>query len=82
VTGGSWPTSTRRRSCSWESLECVQFDITTARSWASWKRRHRQCCGCGRTQSAKGNCERKKTQMGRQSPEPALGVHYKKLFNL
>jgi hypothetical protein len=68
VRGGSWPTSTRRRSFLWETLERVQFDITTVRSWASWKRRQRQCCGCGRTRSAKGKRERKKKQMGRQSP--------------
>jgi hypothetical protein len=35
VRGRSWPTSTRWRSCSWETLELVQFDITTAWSWAS-----------------------------------------------
>jgi hypothetical protein len=33
VRGGSWPASTRRRSCSRETLECVQFDIATAKSW-------------------------------------------------
>jgi hypothetical protein len=32
VSGGSWPASTRWRSCSRETLERVQFDIATARS--------------------------------------------------
>jgi hypothetical protein len=47
VRGGSWPASTRRMSYSWETLERVQFDITTARPRASWKRRLQRCCGCG-----------------------------------
>jgi hypothetical protein len=46
------------------------------RSRASWKRSQRWCCGCGRTWSAKGKCERKKKQVGRQSPEPALGAWF------
>jgi hypothetical protein len=25
MRGGSWPASTRRRSCSWETLERIQF---------------------------------------------------------
>jgi hypothetical protein len=66
------------RSCSWETLERVRFDITTARSWAGWKRKQRRCCGCGRTRSTKGECERKKKQMGRQSPEPTLDARFLK----
>jgi hypothetical protein len=38
VRGGSWPASTRRRSYSWEMLERVQFDISAAKSWTSFKR--------------------------------------------
>jgi hypothetical protein len=57
-------------------LERVQFDITAARSWAVWKHEQRRCCGCGRAQGAKGKCERKKKQMGRQSTEPALDAWF------
>jgi hypothetical protein len=39
VSGGSWPASTRRRSCSREMLERVQFNITAAESMAGWKRK-------------------------------------------
>jgi hypothetical protein len=34
VRGGSCPASTRRRSCSWETLERVQFDIAAVKPWA------------------------------------------------
>jgi hypothetical protein len=33
VRESSWPTSTRRRSCLRETLERVQFDIATVKSW-------------------------------------------------
>jgi hypothetical protein len=70
VSGGSWPASTRRRSCSRETLARVQFDIVAAESRASWRHKKRWCCRCERTRRAEGECERKK-MMGKQSPEPA-----------
>jgi hypothetical protein len=76
VRGGSRPASTRQRSCSWEMLERVQFDIIETRSRAGWKHKQQRCCGCGRTRSTKGECERKKKQMGRQNPEPALDAGF------
>jgi hypothetical protein len=33
------------KSCSRETLKRVQFDIATARSWASWKCEQRRRCG-------------------------------------
>jgi hypothetical protein len=71
VSGGSWPPSTRQSSCSRETLERVQFDITTARSWVRWKHEQWCCCGCGRDQSTECRCGRKKKKMGRQSPKSA-----------
>jgi hypothetical protein len=64
VRGGSWPASTGRRSCSRETLERAQFDITTAKSRASWERKRRQRCGCERTRSSRGKREgeRKRTE--------------------
>jgi hypothetical protein len=40
VRGGSWPASTRRRSCSGETLERIQFDISTVKSWTGFRREH------------------------------------------
>jgi hypothetical protein len=68
VRGGSWPASRRRRSCLWETLECVQFDITAAKSRAGWKHKQRRRCGWGRTRSTKGERERKKKQMEGKVP--------------
>jgi type IV secretory pathway VirJ component len=62
VRGGSWPASTRWRSCSRETLERVQFDITTAKARASWKCKRRRRCGCKRTRSSRGKREREKKQ--------------------
>jgi hypothetical protein len=39
VSGGSWPASTRRSSCSRDTLERVQFDIAAARSRVGWRRK-------------------------------------------
>jgi hypothetical protein len=76
MSGRSWPASTRRRSCSRETLERVQFDIATTISWTGWK--HKQWHGCERrrSQSAEGECERKKEKMGRQSPKSAHDVWF------
>jgi hypothetical protein len=57
----SWPASTRWRSCSWDTLERVQFDIAAAESRAGWKRKKRWRCGCERAQRAGCEYERKKT---------------------
>jgi hypothetical protein len=75
MRGGSWPASTRRRSCSRETLERVQFDIATAKSWASWKCEQWRCCGCERTQSSSGEREREEVDE-MQSPEPALDARF------
>jgi hypothetical protein len=34
VSGGSWPASTRRGSCSRDTLERVQFNITVVKAQA------------------------------------------------
>jgi hypothetical protein len=34
VSGGSWPASMRRGSCSWDTLERVQFDIAVVKARA------------------------------------------------
>jgi hypothetical protein len=68
VRGGSWLASTRWRSCSWEMLERIQFDITAAKSRVSWKRKQQRCCGCERTRSTKGERERKKKRMEGKAP--------------
>jgi hypothetical protein len=59
-SAGTIHSTTSVRGGSWQTLECVQFDITAARSRAGWKQKQQWCYGCGRTQSAKGECERKK----------------------
>jgi hypothetical protein len=75
VSGGSWPTLTRRRSCSRGTLERVQFDIAAVESWAGWKHKERWHHECGRTRSAEGKCKWKK-KMGRQSPKPAPDTRF------
>jgi hypothetical protein len=60
VSGGSWPASTRRRSYSRDTLECVQFNIATAESQAGWERKKWWHCGCKRAQRAGCEPERKK----------------------
>jgi hypothetical protein len=42
VRGGSWPASSRRRSCSRETVERTQLDIAPVESWASWEYERRQ----------------------------------------
>jgi hypothetical protein len=61
VSGGNWPASTRRRSCSRDTLERVQFDIAAAESQAGWERKKRRHCGCKRARRAGCERERKKT---------------------
>jgi hypothetical protein len=61
VSRGSWPTSTKRRSCSRETLERVQFDIAAAESRVGWERKKQWHCGCERARSAGCERERKKT---------------------
>jgi hypothetical protein len=53
VSGGSWPASMRRSSCSRDTLERVQFDIAVAEFRAGWKHKGRQRCGCGRARGAR-----------------------------
>jgi hypothetical protein len=60
VRGGSWPASTRRRICSRETLECVQFDIMTARSRAS---RNSSSAVDAKELRTQGASEREKKQM-------------------
>jgi hypothetical protein len=55
VSRGSCPASKRRRSCSRETLERVQFNITAAKSWAGGKHKRRRCGGCRRTRSGGGS---------------------------
>jgi hypothetical protein len=74
VRGGSWPASTRRRSCSRETLERVQFDILSARSWAGFRRERQRRCGRKRTRSTKDECGRRKKQKEKRSPKPALNT--------
>jgi hypothetical protein len=68
VRGGSWPASTRRRNCSQETLERAQFDITTAKSRASWERKRRRRCGCERTRSSRGKREGERKRMENKVP--------------
>jgi hypothetical protein len=83
VRGGSWPASTRRRSCSWETLERIQFDITVAKSRASWKREQWRHYGGERTRSTKGECEREKKLMEGKVPNqrPMRGFKGDRLFS-
>jgi hypothetical protein len=61
VSGGSWAASTRRRSCSRDTLEHVRFNIAAAESRAGWKRKKRWRCGCERAR--KEGCERERKKM-------------------
>jgi hypothetical protein len=54
VRGGSWPASTRRRSCSRETVERAQLDIAPVKSQASWERERRRRCEGERTRSSRG----------------------------
>jgi hypothetical protein len=57
VRGGSWPASMRRRSCSLETVERTQLDITPAKPRASLEREWRRRCGGERTRSSRGKRE-------------------------
>jgi hypothetical protein len=61
VSGGSWPASTRRRSCSRETLEHVQFNIVVTESQNVWERKKRWHCRCERARRAGRKCKMKKT---------------------
>jgi hypothetical protein len=64
VRGGSWPASTRRRSCSRETVERAQLDIALAKSRPGWERERRRRCEDERTRSSRGKREgeRKRTE--------------------
>jgi hypothetical protein len=72
VRGGSWPASVRRRSCSRETLERVQFDISSAKSWTGLRCEQRRRCGHERARSTEDESGRKKKQKGKRSPKPML----------
>jgi hypothetical protein len=61
VSRESWPASTRWRSCSWDTLELLQFDIAAAGSRVGWKRKKWWRCGCERARRVGCEHERKKT---------------------
>jgi hypothetical protein len=75
--GGSWSASTRRRSCSRETLERAQFEITTTKSRASWERKRQRRCGCKRTRSSRGKREGERKQTESKVPNQHLTRGFK-----
>jgi hypothetical protein len=45
VSGGSYPTSTRRRSIARDTLDRIQFDMAAASFRANWRCKRLRCCG-------------------------------------
>jgi hypothetical protein len=60
VSGGSWPALMRRRSCSRDTSEHIQFDNTAAESRTGWECKMWRHCGCKRARRAGCKRERKK----------------------
>jgi hypothetical protein len=57
VRGGSWHASTRRRSCSRETMERTQLDIALVKSRPSREREQWRRCEGEKTQRSRGKRE-------------------------
>jgi hypothetical protein len=68
VREGSWPTSTRRRSCSRETVQCTQFDIAPVKFWASREHERRRRDEGERTRSSRGKREGEEKQAESEVP--------------